>query len=58
MSTSTRVLLVEDHADTRAVLSRLLTRVGFEVVEAADALFGKPVDIQKLLEWLTKNPSP
>jgi CheY-like chemotaxis protein len=30
-----RLLLVEDHADTAAILSRLLRRTGYEVVSAA-----------------------
>lgn len=33
-STPTRILLVEDHADTALVMSRLLTRWGYEVVTA------------------------
>jgi len=39
-----RLLLVDDHADTRGVLSRLLTRSGHEVVTAESA--------QKALEIL------
>ncbi len=34
---SLRLLLVDDHADTRAVLSRLLTKSGHEVVTADSA---------------------
>lgn len=46
-----RILLVEDHQDTRHVLTRLLTRWGFEVTPAenlkcgVDALDGQPIDI-------------
>jgi DNA-binding response OmpR family regulator len=46
-----RILLVEDHADTREVLTRLLTHWGFEVSPAdnlrhgLDQLDGEPVDV-------------
>ncbi|MEY2536568.1 MAG: hypothetical protein QOG67_308 [Verrucomicrobiota bacterium] len=43
---SLRLLLVDDHADTRGVLSRLLTRCGHEVVTADSA--------QKALEALDR----
>ena len=50
-SLSMRILLVEDHQDTRQVLTRLLTRWGFDVTPAenlkcgVDALDGLPIDI-------------
>src|SRR4051794_8700379 len=46
-----RILLVEDHQDTRQVLTRLLTRWGFDVTPAenlksgVDALDTQPIDI-------------
>ena len=39
-----RVLVVEDHADSRQVLVKLLSEAGFEVQEAADGL-------QALARW-------
>ena len=46
-----RILLVEDHQDTRQVLTRLLTHWGFEVTAAENLknglayLDGEPIDI-------------
>src|SRR5215212_1234887 len=46
-----RILLVEDHVDTREVLTRLLTHWGFEVAPAEnlqhglDQLDGQPIDV-------------
>src|SRR3954454_6725455 len=46
-----RILLVEDHVDTREVLTRLLTHWGFEVASAEnlqhglDQLDGEPIDV-------------
>jgi len=46
-----RILLVEDHVDTREVLTRLLTHWGFEVAPAEnlqhglDQLEGQPIDV-------------
>lgn len=46
-----RILLVEDHHDTRRVLTQLLTHWGFEVAPAEnlqrglDQLDGEPVDV-------------
>jgi CheY-like chemotaxis protein len=37
MATATRVLVVEDSLGARILLSRVLSRAGYDVVEAADA---------------------
>ena len=42
-----RVLLVDDDADTRAMLRLCLTRYGVEAAEAASAHDASPADIQR-----------
>ena len=62
---SKRVLMVDDSATVRQHVSKVLTQVGFEILEAADGQIGagQPASIKKAKKdgakgWIVKSFNP